>query len=253
MSRYPLLASGLAALLLTGSAVGAQTGGTATAQPASAATSAFEFSIPNMMRGPELYGREPQGVSWSPDSRWIYFRWLPPGTDWRETPEPYRVRAVAGSAPEHMTEAHMDSVGPLLADGPLTPDRTRRVVAYGGQFLKLFEAELGQSLDLPPLGDEGQDCLQVFRTLMKQGNAALEPLCAGIDPNRNLKVWRKPEASNATMRLSPGGRLETRFGQPMEAPWQAVGQWLNCGNNRPLYLSSLALEPMSARVILNDK
>ena len=132
-------------------------------------------------------------------------------------------------------------------------EQMARVVDYGGQFLKLFEAKLGQSLDLPPLGEEGQDCLQVFRTLIQQGNAALEPLCAGIDPNRNLKVWRKPEASNATMRLSPGGRLETRFGQPMEAPWQAVGQWLNCGNNRPLYLSSLALEPMSARVILNDK
>lgn len=132
-------------------------------------------------------------------------------------------------------------------------EQMRRVAAYGGQFLRLFEAELGQSLDLPPLGDEGQDCLQVFRTLMNQGNAALEPLCAGVDPNRNLKVWKKTEPASTALRLSPAGRLQTRFGQPLEAAWQAVGQWIQSEVASPLYLSSLTLEPMNACVILNDK
>ena len=36
------------------------------------------------MRGPELYGRQPDNIHWSADSRWIYFTWLEPGTDWRE-------------------------------------------------------------------------------------------------------------------------------------------------------------------------
>ena len=132
-------------------------------------------------------------------------------------------------------------------------EQMRQVVAYGGQFLNLFEAELGQSLDLPPLGDDGQDCLQVFRTLIRQGNADLEPLGVVIDPNRNIKVWRRPGASSATLRLSPEGKLQTRFGQPLEATWQAVGQWLQTGNAHSLYLSSLTLEPINARVILNNE
>ena len=48
---------------------------------------AFDFSIPNIMRGPEVYGREPGRVQWSADSRWIYFQWNPAGTDWREPPD----------------------------------------------------------------------------------------------------------------------------------------------------------------------
>ena len=60
---------------------------------------AFDFSIKNIMRGPELYGRIPQDVRWSADSKWIYFNWVEPGTDWRETPKRYRVRAVAGAKP----------------------------------------------------------------------------------------------------------------------------------------------------------
>jgi dipeptidyl aminopeptidase/acylaminoacyl peptidase len=102
------------------------------ASGAPAAASRFDFTIANMMRGPEVYGREPQQVRWTPDSRWIYFQWLPPGTDWRETPKPYRVRAEAGATPEQVTQAHMDSVGPLLAAGAPSPDRARRVVAWDG-------------------------------------------------------------------------------------------------------------------------
>ena len=33
----------------------------------------FDFSIKNIMRGPELYGRQPDNVRWSADSKWIYF------------------------------------------------------------------------------------------------------------------------------------------------------------------------------------
>ena len=39
----------------------------------------FDFSIKNIMRGPELYGRQPQNVRWSADSKWIYFNWLEAG------------------------------------------------------------------------------------------------------------------------------------------------------------------------------
>ena len=77
----------------------------------------FDFTIKNMMRGPEIYGREPAQIRWSPDGQWIYFQWLPPGSDFRDNLKPYRIRAQAGAKPEALTPAQADSVGPLIADG----------------------------------------------------------------------------------------------------------------------------------------
>ncbi|MFL5583312.1 MAG: hypothetical protein ACJ78K_00480, partial [Gemmatimonadaceae bacterium] len=37
---------------------------------ASQAPAPFDFSIKNIMRGPELYGRQPNDVRWSADSKW---------------------------------------------------------------------------------------------------------------------------------------------------------------------------------------
>ena len=93
--------------------------------------SRFELSIPNIMRGPEVYGREPQNPRFTPNGEWLYFNWLPPGTDWRETTKPYRVRAQAGATPERVTDAHMDSVGPSLAQGVLSRDGSRRASQRG--------------------------------------------------------------------------------------------------------------------------
>jgi len=97
-----------------------------------APATAFDFSIENIMRGPEIYGRPPERVSWTPDSRWIYFYWNPPGTDWREDVKPYRVRAQAGARPEEVAEAVMDSVGPLLQEGSESRDHRLRAVSYRG-------------------------------------------------------------------------------------------------------------------------
>src|SRR5438067_3516159 len=102
------------------------------ASPLVAQSPAFDFSIATIMRGPELYGREPQRIRWSADGRWIYFQWNPPGTDWRETPKNYRVRAAAGAVPERVSDAQMDSAGPLLDRGSPSPDRRWRAVASDG-------------------------------------------------------------------------------------------------------------------------
>jgi len=93
---------------------------------------AFDFSIKTIMRGPEIVGRAPSRIRWTPDGKWIYFLWLPPGTDWRERLEPYRVRAEAGATPERLTPAQMDSAGPLLESGSLSHDRRLRAVEYDG-------------------------------------------------------------------------------------------------------------------------
>src|SRR4051794_18752948 len=89
---------------------------------------AFDFSIRNIMRGPELYGRAPTNVRWSADGRWIYFQWNPAGTDWREPLRPYRVRASAGAQPERLTNAQADSAAPYVAEGVFSPDKRSRVV-----------------------------------------------------------------------------------------------------------------------------
>ena len=92
----------------------------------------FDLTIPNIMRGPEVYGREPQRVRWSADGRWIYFYWNPPGTKWSEPLCPYRVRAAPGATPERLTEAEIDSAGPVFADGSVSRDRSVKVTAYEG-------------------------------------------------------------------------------------------------------------------------
>ena len=101
------------------------------AQSATPASS-FDFSIRNIMRGPELVGRPPQDVNWSPDGRWIYFRWLEPGASWREDLKTFRVRATAGSRPERLTPVQMDSLAPLVADGDLSRNRLLRAVEHDG-------------------------------------------------------------------------------------------------------------------------
>ena len=101
----------------------AEVGAQSVAAAPAARTAAFDFSLANMMRGPEVYGREPQRVQWSADSKWIYFNWNPPGTDWREPARPFRVRAAGGSAPERVPDAQLDSVGPLLETGETSRDR----------------------------------------------------------------------------------------------------------------------------------
>jgi dipeptidyl aminopeptidase/acylaminoacyl peptidase len=108
---------------------------------------AFDLSIPSIMRGPEIYGREPQRVQWTADGKWVYFLWLPPGTDWRETPKPYRVRATPGATPERLTDAQMDSAGPLLQDGDRSADGRSRVVSYNGD-LFLIDLRAGTSRQL---------------------------------------------------------------------------------------------------------
>lgn len=92
----------------------------------------FDFSIKNIMRGPELYGRQPNDVRWSADSKWIYFTWLEPGTDWRETPKQFRVRAIPGSKPERVSIQQVDSTGSRFARGDRSHNGRYGVVDFNG-------------------------------------------------------------------------------------------------------------------------
>jgi len=113
---------GAAALTLVGKA----------APAAAQAQTPFDFSIKNIMRGPELYGRQPGDIHWSADSKWIYFTWLEPGTDWRERPKQFRVRAVPGSGPERVSVKQADSTGYRFAAGERSHNGRFSVVEFGG-------------------------------------------------------------------------------------------------------------------------
>jgi dipeptidyl aminopeptidase/acylaminoacyl peptidase len=92
----------------------------------------FDFSIKNIMRGPELYGRQPDNVHWSADSKWIYFTWLEPGTDWRDRPKQFRVRAVAGAKPERVSIQQADSTGFRYAQSERSHNARYSVVEFNG-------------------------------------------------------------------------------------------------------------------------
>ena len=126
--KYTMKLSSLAILVALALPLAAQE---AVTKPAHIPAS-FDFSIANIMRGPELYGRAPTNVRWSADSRWLVFRWNEPGTDWREPLHGYRIRAEAGAKPERLSIAQADSVEPLVAEGPRSPDGRARVVAANG-------------------------------------------------------------------------------------------------------------------------
>ncbi len=103
------------------------------AAPIAAQTpSTFDFSIKNIMRGPELYGRPPQDVRWSADNKWIYFTWLEPGSPWQETPKRFRVQAIPGARPERVSAAAFDSVGALVTAGELSANGRYQAVNYNG-------------------------------------------------------------------------------------------------------------------------
>src|ERR1019366_4734061 len=94
--------------------------------------STFDFSIKNIMRGPELYGRQPQEVQWTADNKWIYFMWLEPGSSWQETMKRFRVRAVPGARPERVSPAAFDSAGPLVTSGDRSSNGRYEAVEYNG-------------------------------------------------------------------------------------------------------------------------
>src|SRR5262245_30379262 len=89
----------------------------------------FDFTIANIMRGPEVFGRAPSNIRWTQDGQWIYFNWLEPGSDWRLPARQFRVRAQAGAKPERVNGPLTEVV--FAGAGTLSPDGTRRLLSNG--------------------------------------------------------------------------------------------------------------------------
>lgn len=101
-------------------------------EPPAASSEAFTLSLQEIMRGFEIVGQSPTEVSWTDDSRSIYFRWLPAGHDYDAERELWRV-AADGGAPEHIQDrVAADSLSAIFGGGDLSPERRWRVTTWRG-------------------------------------------------------------------------------------------------------------------------
>jgi dipeptidyl aminopeptidase/acylaminoacyl peptidase len=201
------------------------------AQPATAKPK-FDLTIANIMRGPEVYGREPSQIRWTPDGQWIYFQWLPPGTDWRETPKPYRVRAQAGAKPERVSATQMDSVAPLVTPGALSRDRAWRVTEVRGDiWLVDLRASTARRLTQTVGVESGSRFSTDGRSVIfvRDGNAFAIELSTGT--TRQLTDIRTPEPGSAAPTVGAGGRGGGRGGRGGAEPPQAQQSGRGRGGN----------------------
>jgi dipeptidyl aminopeptidase/acylaminoacyl peptidase len=176
-----------------------------------AAQDTLALDIPTIMRGVETVGRTPSNLRWTPDGKWIYFSWAPPGTDWRAASEPYRVRARSGATPEAVSPAAMDSVAPLLAGGILSRDGRHKYVGSGGDLWvvdlpggatrRLTRTAAGEQ----PVGLSVDEQTLYYRT---DGNLFAVTLASG--DVAQLTDVRTGTAPDTTTRLSPQERALVR-------------------------------------------
>lgn len=143
MKRSTWVWLGTVALMPASAAAQVATEAEAEADPA---TSAFELTVANIMRGPEHVGERPSGIRWSDDGEWVYFEWKPGGLAWDAPEAMYRVRADGGE-PERLDDVAADSLGVLIAPGTRSEDDRWRAVAHNGD-LYLIDS---RSLDVRQL------------------------------------------------------------------------------------------------------
>jgi dipeptidyl aminopeptidase/acylaminoacyl peptidase len=160
--------------------------------------------LPTVMRGSETVGREPSAVRWSPDGEWIYFSWLPPGTDWRESTKPYRVRARAGATPEEVSREFADSIAPALANGITTRNGKFRYTSSGGD---LWQVSLPQGslrrLTRTNAGEQVSALSTDESRLFFQSGGNLHALTIATGYVEQLTDIRTGTAPDTTRRLTP--------------------------------------------------
>ncbi|PYO77502.1 MAG: S9 family peptidase [Gemmatimonadetes bacterium] len=208
-------------------------------------TKPFDFSIRNIMRGPELYGRQPNDVRWSADSKWIYFTWLEPGSDWRETPKQFRVRAIPGSKPERVSIQQVDSTGSRFARGDRSHNGRYSAVEFNGD-LYINDLTTGTTRRLTQTVEQernpqfSSDDRQIF--FVRNNNIYSIDLAGGL--LRQLTDIRQgPAPTDSAPAQGQRGRLE----QQQRALFQSVRDRIRADSiarAERLLRDSLALKPV---------
>ena len=129
----------------------------------------FDLSVRNIMRGPELYGREPSQVRFTADDRWIHLCWLPAGSKWNEDLKPFRV-AARDNRPEVLAangdittftpaanRKPSDVPDYISTDGyaRMIPGRTKVGDAQGSQKVGHLDLASGDGGHAPVIGPNG--------------------------------------------------------------------------------------------------
>jgi dipeptidyl aminopeptidase/acylaminoacyl peptidase len=106
----------------------------------------FELTVENIMRGPELIGEAPVPLrgggfgggafSWTPDSRYVYFRWKQPGVDTARVV--YRVGPRSGEL-ERFENADPDTI--LAGPAVWSSDRRQAIYTIDGDLVLWADGE----------------------------------------------------------------------------------------------------------------
>ena len=129
----------------------------------------FDLSVRNLMRGPDLYGREPSQVRVTADGQWIYFRWLPAGSKWNEDLKPFRVAARDGRLEVLAANGNITTFTPAANPKPsdvpdcintdgyarMIPGRTKVGDAQGTQKVGHLDLASGDGGHAPVIGPNG--------------------------------------------------------------------------------------------------
>jgi dipeptidyl aminopeptidase/acylaminoacyl peptidase len=122
---------------------------------ASHATPAGKFSltIDSIMRGPGLYGYEPEQIRWSGDGRQIYFQWKQASDASIKEPDTYVVERDSAGL-RKLSDAEAKAAPP--ASGDATRDKQRIVYARDGDIF-LYDAASGSTRQITKTGEAETD------------------------------------------------------------------------------------------------
>jgi dipeptidyl aminopeptidase/acylaminoacyl peptidase len=209
MSNTTLVLTALA--LVSPATLLAQRASASDPAPSGASAAPFDFSIKNIMRGPELYGTAPSNVQWSADSRWIYFTWVEPGSNWRTAPEMYRVRAIPGAKPERLTPAQSDSAGPYITGSATPKSHERGAEDYGGD---IYMVDYGTGTTRRLTQTVARESNPILSTdgkrmyFVRDGNAFSIDIASGLTAQlTDLRPGTRPAADTTARKSAQHSRL----------------------------------------------
>src|SRR5437764_11576273 len=116
----------------------------------SPAQRALPLTIDTIMRGPGLYGFEPQDVRWSGDSSRVYFSWKQASDNPESPRDTYMIYRDRG-APIKLNETEARNAPPVT--GNRTRDRKRAVYAVDGDIF-LYDFSTDKSRQLTKTADQ---------------------------------------------------------------------------------------------------
>jgi dipeptidyl aminopeptidase/acylaminoacyl peptidase len=203
------------------------------------------------MRGAELVGTSPQPLrggsgfrggptfSWSPDSRYIYFRWKQPGVDTTETI--YRVSPREGT-PERLEGADADTL--LAGPAEWSPDRKQAVHAIDGDLI-LWTGRGKRYLSQGPGNESNPQWSADGQTIYFQRDGNLFALDLSTSGLRQLTDIRRGDKPRSAQQLSDQRQFIVdqerrlfefiRAGEYEKQPWGRSSQEPDSNRPQPFY------------------